>query len=302
MGRPLRMFEPDGLYFVTGRCLQARFFMRPSPETNAVIGGVLARAVERFDVDLYAFVFTSNHFHLILGSRHCNIPAFMQYFRGNLAKTLGRLIGWPGKFWDRRYDAEPILDDEAAIGRLRYVLAHGVKEGLVARVDHWPGLSCLPELRDGVVRAFAWPTTSSSAVAGDSPTPPTPLRTKPLPCWQAVSRHEQGRMVRELVADIEAEADSTRSSAPLGAASILARDPHHRPARPARRRRPLCHASSANARAAYAAKYQSFVLAFREAAQRDDARDTGRNRDARPPAYPLYAYRPPGIRPELMAA
>jgi hypothetical protein len=43
MGRPLRFFEPEGLYFVTGRRLQGRLLIRPSPEINRIIGGVLAR-------------------------------------------------------------------------------------------------------------------------------------------------------------------------------------------------------------------------------------------------------------------
>ncbi|PTL74953.1 hypothetical protein DAT35_57475 [Vitiosangium sp. GDMCC 1.1324] len=40
----------------------------------------------------------------------------------------------------------PVLDDEALVGRLRYVLTHGVKEGLVERSAEWPGLTCLPQL------------------------------------------------------------------------------------------------------------------------------------------------------------
>ncbi len=42
-------------------------------------------------------------------------------------------------FWERRYSAEPVLDDTALVGRLRYVLAHGVKEGLVERCAEWQG-------------------------------------------------------------------------------------------------------------------------------------------------------------------
>jgi hypothetical protein len=57
----------------------------------------------------------------------------MQYLRANLSRKVGRLVDWSGGFWERRYSAEPVLDDEALVGRLRYVLAHGVKEGLVER-------------------------------------------------------------------------------------------------------------------------------------------------------------------------
>ena len=39
MGWPLRMFEPLEIYFVTVRCFQRRLLMRPSTETNEVLGG-----------------------------------------------------------------------------------------------------------------------------------------------------------------------------------------------------------------------------------------------------------------------
>ena len=61
----------------------------------------------------------------------------MQYLRANLSRKVGRLVDWSGGFWERRYSAEPVLDDEALVGRLRYVLAHGVKEGLVERSAEW---------------------------------------------------------------------------------------------------------------------------------------------------------------------
>jgi hypothetical protein len=36
-----------------------------------------------------------------------------------------------------------VSDEEAAqVGRLRYILAHGVKENLVERVLDWPGVHC----------------------------------------------------------------------------------------------------------------------------------------------------------------
>jgi hypothetical protein len=71
----------------------------------------------------------------------------MQYLRANLSRKVGRLVDWSGGFWERRYSAEPVLDDEALVGRLRYVLAHGVKEG------HASTRHALRELREQY-RAF----------------------------------------------------------------------------------------------------------------------------------------------------
>ncbi|WP_306413606.1 transposase, partial [Cystobacter fuscus] len=158
MGWPLRMFQEEGLYFVTSRCFQGRLLLRPGAEVNEVVGGVLARAVQQSagTVRLHAFTFASNHFHLLVWARGAALASFMQYLRANLSKKVGKLVDWSGGFWERRYSAEPVLDDTALVGRLRYVLAHGVKEGLVERSAEWPGLTCLPQLLGPARRLFRW--------------------------------------------------------------------------------------------------------------------------------------------------
>ena len=116
MGWPLRMFDPLKIYFVTVRCFQRRLLMRPSSETNDVLGGVLARAAHRNEVELFAFVFASNHLHLLVRAPRGNLPRFMQYLLTNASKKVGRLVRWKGKFWERRYSAEPVLDEIALLG------------------------------------------------------------------------------------------------------------------------------------------------------------------------------------------
>ena len=57
---------------------------------------------------------------------------------------------WPDGIWADRYRSIPISDEPAAqVDRLRYVLAQGVKEGLVAKVDEWPGISMLDAVLEG---------------------------------------------------------------------------------------------------------------------------------------------------------
>ena len=158
MGWPLRMFQEEGYYFVTSRCFQGRLLLRPSAEVNEVVGGVLARAVQRSagNVRLHAFTFASNHFHLLVWARGAALASFMQYLRANLSKKVGRLVDWSGGFWERRYSAEPVLDDEALVGRLRYVLAHTRPERLKRSprpLGHASTRQALKELREQY-RAF----------------------------------------------------------------------------------------------------------------------------------------------------
>ncbi len=273
------MVEPEGIYFVTARCQQARLLMRPSADVNQTIGAVLVRALKRFDdIELFAFVVASNHVHLMLRSRRQQIPAFMQYLLSNVAKRVGLLAGWSGKFWGRRYDAAPVLDDEATMGRLRYILAHGVKEGLVDRCAEWPGLSSLQELLGDEPRVFAWNEHEKVGA---------PLRLTTLPCWNDGPRSDRRRAVEDMLAEIEREARVTRSDQQsLSARRVLAQDPLSRPRNVSRSARPLCHATARDGRGEYEQKYVVFAAAYREASAAYRAGDLAVE-------FPAYAYRPP---------
>ncbi|WNG20844.1 transposase [Cystobacter fuscus] len=281
MGWPLRMFQEEGYYFVTSRCYQGRLLLRPSAEVNEVVGGVLARAIQQSagTVRLYAFTFVSNHFHLLVWARGAALSGFMQYLRANLSRKVGKLVDWSGGFWERRYSAEPVLDDTALVGRLRYILAHGVKEGLVERSAEWPGLTCLPQLLGPARRLFRWFNwtkrwskrgTEDRAEEGrfaQEWAEPVELEVAPLPCWEGLEEMERQRAVRELVREVEAEARS-RSTSVLGVQAVRAQHPHTRPERLDRSPRPLGHASTHQAMKELREQYRAFVAAFREAAAR----------------------------------
>ena len=151
------MHEPHRLYFITSRTIHGRLLMRPEPYVNDLIGGIVGRAADHFNVELHGLVAASNHIHLIASAEEPQtISAFMQYVLSLIARKLGPHVDWRDKMWARRYSAEPILDDEAAIGRLRYIFAHGAKEALTFRSEMWPGLTCIPEVVHGVRRVFPW--------------------------------------------------------------------------------------------------------------------------------------------------
>jgi hypothetical protein len=43
-----------------------------------------------------------------------NLPEFMRDFQSSVARELNRLHGREGKFFERRYSSEQVLDDESA--------------------------------------------------------------------------------------------------------------------------------------------------------------------------------------------
>ena len=96
MSRQLRLLHGEsGLVEITSRTQHGRFPMRPSPGVNDLILGVLGKAQARYDVILHAFVFLSNHLHIlatVLSPEQLSL--FMAFFKGNLAKELSRLHNW----------------------------------------------------------------------------------------------------------------------------------------------------------------------------------------------------------------
>jgi REP element-mobilizing transposase RayT len=297
MGSPIRLFDPQTIYFVTSRTIQSRFLMTPSDKANELIGGILARAVRQCEVEIFAYVFTSNHFHaMVRAPSPVAMSKFMQRLQSNIAIKIGRLVGWRGRFFGRRYSTEPIVDEGAQVQRLIYILSHGVKEGLVPEVRKWPGLSCVQALLEGGTTSVhrwrnwtrRWKMEVSEDInvdrfAEDCPSEPECLALSPLPCWASLTGSERGGIVAQLIANIDATAPNKSE---ISTSDIKNQDPQHQPRQTKLTRRPKAHASTKALWIEAVSRYRAFVAAYREASCRWLA-------GAFDVDFPLHCFRPP---------
>jgi hypothetical protein len=204
----------------------------------------------------------------------------MGYLNRNLSIEIGKLHGWRGSMWERRYH-HSIVDDDPAIQieRLRYILSQGVKEGLVFTPADWPGVHCAQALMDGTTLQGLWIDHTAIWAArnrGESFDPTlhtqkTEVRFSPLPCWAHLSPDQQRSRVRELVETIveQTAAEHQRNDTePLGRRAILGQSPHHRPEKAKWSPAPRIHAANRNARWALWRALQSVVVAYYDAAER----------------------------------
>jgi REP element-mobilizing transposase RayT len=277
VGHPLRWFFPEVVYEITTRTLQERFLLRPSAESRELIIGIIARAQALYDIRIYAFFYMSNHAHLLVSANSAEqLALFTSYVNGLVGRKVGRLNGWRGKFWGRRARPIPILDDVELVARLRYVMAHGVKEGLVESVLDWPGASANPGLlgdmklrgrwidQDGLRAARRVQPEITEAEFTSYPV----LELSPLPCWSDLSPDELRARHQQLADEIEEEARIARQGAPvLGVSAVLAKHPQAAPESSDHRPAPLCHTASPSIRERFTRAYRAFVAAFREAAR-----------------------------------
>ena len=282
VARRLR-FIPEGgaLVEVTCRTVQGRLLLKPSEELNSIVLGVLARAQRLYPVDIHAFVFLSNHYHLLLSVENAQkLARFMNYLNSNLAREVGRLNHWRERFWGRRYQAIVVSEEEAAqVDRLIYILSHGCKEGLVARPQEWPGAHSVKALVEGCELEGWWldRTREHAARAGRErfdrrkfATRET-IRVEPLPCWRHLPVQKYRGRVLELVAQIVAvtsDRHARKGTQPIGAEAVVAQNPHDKSSRLKKSSAPAFHAIKRAVRRDLVEAYSMFVGAYREAAER----------------------------------
>jgi hypothetical protein len=306
MARPIRYIQPGDLIEVTTRTLQGMLLLRPSPLLCEIILGILGRAQALYGLQIHAFVFLSNHYHLLCSPTDAQqLARAMCFINSNLAREAGRLHGFREKFWSRRYQAIPVTDElSAQIERLRYLLAHGCKEGFVLTPGDWPGVHCVAALLEGKQLQGTWfdRTLEFEARrqgiefgARDFSASYT-VTLSPLPCWRHLSVEQHRAEIAQLVAEIEAEARLRRNETrrePAGAEFVRRQNPLSRPARSKRSPAPRIHAASKAARRAFRCAYREFLAAFRQAAERLRAGD-------RSAEFPPFSF-PPSLPFALLA-
>jgi len=273
MSRPIRfMPSPDTMFEVTTRTMQSRLLMRPSPELNSIILGVIGKALTIYNVQLYLFVFLSNHYHMLVSALDFfELSRFMNHINSNIAREIAILHNWHDSFWSRRFSAIPVLDDESMLDRARYIISHGCKEGLVSNPGDWPGINCVSALTKGSPLVGKWINRTkmyadSRNTIGVQPesvyTTEYRVDISPLPLWADLSDAARQAKWKQLVEDVTLK---HRKEQVLGIKTILSQDPHSKPVSTKRSPRPFCHAVKKAIETEYREAYRSFVGAFREA-------------------------------------
>jgi hypothetical protein len=292
MPRAPRFIPPDSMVEITSRTTEGAMLFRPSPELNARVLAILARALVLYPIQLHAFVFLSNHWHALATVAHAQrLADFLRYMNGNLSKTVKELVGWTGNVWGDRPRVIPVVDDEAAEGRLAYILAHGTKEGLVASPLDWPGVTSTRALATGEGLTGVWrdrakarrASKRSAMCAAESADTVYDIELTPLPAWSHLPEDERQRRVNAMIATTVAEHDGR---AHVGVSTILTQDPTAVPSSFVPRPAPLVHASQSDSARRFLEARIAFLVAYYEASAH-----------AQQPALDLASRYPPGAIP-----
>ena len=270
-----RMHFKNQYHFVTNRCEHEMFLMLPSERITEIIQCWFARALCSFGdgIEIYAFVFLSNHWHALLKDTKGTLAAFMWYFQGNVAKAINKELGRKGRFWAREYDDVLVPGDAEFLDRYAYTVTNAVKAGLVDNTGEWPGWSSLEgALGDGTYRFEMLNRTKlhNATRRGQKVDP-----SKFMEVWKfelAVppmladkSDAERATFIKELVKSAERKHRVDRENKPaLGLDGILYQSPLDRPLNPTFRPRIKVYCFDRVERDAWLDGYSVFVGSYRE--------------------------------------
>ncbi len=308
MARPLRIQTPRTFHFLTFRCAQQQFLLRPDPICNEIFGYTLAQALEKYPgIALLGSVSMGNHCHLVVQDRRSELERFMQLFESRLALRINAHRHRRGAFIERRYSGEPIFGDQALIERLVYLVTNPTSAGLVESWGDWPGIVLWAHTGEPMEHTYEildetkYLLACAKAVRNRKRRPPK--RDFMLQRTLVVEPMRDGDKIMDMQTVVDAvdvhEHDVAKRRAHagkrrvLGAAKVLKTSPFARPKKPKTSKRPLCHASR-EVWDQYRALYFAIRTAFLDASIRfrDGEIDAVFPDWTHPPALPLVRAAP----------
>jgi putative transposase len=258
---------PGRFYMITRRCTQRQFLLRPDKETNNAFIYCLADAANRFGIDVLLPSAMANHHHTVIYDRYGTVPAFTERFHKLLAKCQNALRGR----WENLWPSEQVcvvwlVDPAAVLRKLVYVATNPVKDRLVERVHHWPGVNGLSALL-GQRPLHATRPRHFFRAQGSMPAAVTLQLVLPPELGDPKQlRDELHRQVAAAEAAVAAERRRTGAGI-LGRRTILRQSWRDSPAshEPRRQLRPKIAARNQWARMEAVLRNREFLAAYREA-------------------------------------
>jgi REP-associated tyrosine transposase len=145
-----RQVLPQQFYLITRRCTQRQFLLRPDPETNNAFTYALIEAAQRTQIEMLLPCAMSNHYHAVIFDRFGRYPEFVEHFHKMFARSQNALRGRWENFWSsEQVCVVRLVGREDVMDKLVYTATNPVKDGLVDKVHHWPGVNGLGALLAG---------------------------------------------------------------------------------------------------------------------------------------------------------
>lgn len=133
MARPWRIQYGGAYYHVLSRGNEGRDIFFDDGDRKLFLH-TLGETSDRFNIDVFAFVLMSNHYHLLLRTNLPNLSRAMQWLGLTYARRLNNRLGRHGHLFQGRFKAMLVENDAYVVELSCYVHRNPLRAGMVKRL------------------------------------------------------------------------------------------------------------------------------------------------------------------------
>lgn len=133
MSRAWRIEYPGALYHVLSRGNERRDIFADDDDRRMFLD-TLGEMVERFELDIAAYVLMGNHYHLLLRTHRANLSKSMQWFGVTYTNRFNSLNSHSGHLFQGRFKSMIVQNDAYLLRLSYYIHRNPVRAGMVDRL------------------------------------------------------------------------------------------------------------------------------------------------------------------------
>jgi len=136
MARPIRLDYPDTLYHVLSRGNENREIFRDDKDYLKFLD-TLGTMVERFKLEVHAYVLMKNHYHLLIRTKEANLSRAIQWFGVSYSVWFNRRHQRSGHLFQGRFKSFLIENERYLTAMCHYIHGNPLRAGLVKRLSDY---------------------------------------------------------------------------------------------------------------------------------------------------------------------
>ena len=137
MARPIRMDYPDTFYHVLSRGNEKKTIFRTEKDYFKFLG-TIEKMVERFKLEVHAYVLMKNHYHLLIRTTEGNLSRAIQWLGVSYSIWFNRQHQRSGHLFQGRFKSFLIEDERYFTAMCLYIHGNPLRAGIVKKLWDYP--------------------------------------------------------------------------------------------------------------------------------------------------------------------
>ncbi len=137
MARPIRMDYPETFYHVLSRGNEKKEIFQDEKDYQKFLS-LLSNMVERFRLEVHAYVLMKNHYHLLIKTKEANLSRAIQWLGVSYSVWYNRRHQRSGHLFQGRFKSFLIENERYFVGMGLYIHGNPLRAGIVERLADYP--------------------------------------------------------------------------------------------------------------------------------------------------------------------